>query len=131
MHERSTERYIVNLEPALHYYRRSAPAVLRSYVNFKDYVDIIVNTESAPYYSEHVTSTIYEIIAKGHNDPLEIQNDCGEIMELVELFTDGFVNYVDSMIHDAVLANHYNSNFDSYHIETWVDATSPVLNVRG
>ena len=130
MYERSTERYIVNLEPALHYYRRSAPAVLRSYVNFKDYVDIIVNTESAPYYSEHVTSTIYEIIAKGHNDPLEIQNDCGEIMELVELFTDGFVNYVDSMIHDVVLANHYNSNFDSYHIETWVDGTSPILNVR-
>ena len=130
MHERSTERYIVNLEPALHYYRRSAPMVLRSYVDFKDYVDIIVNTESAPFYSEHVISTIYEIIAKGHKDPLEIQNDCGEIMELVELFTDGFVNYVDSMIHDAVLANHYSSNFDSYHIETWVDATSPILNVR-
>ena len=130
MHDRTTERYIVNLEPAMHYYRRSAPAVLRSYVNFKDYVDIIVNTESAPYYSEHVTSTIYEIIAKGHKDPLEIQNDCCEIMELVELFTDGFVNYVDSMIHDAVLPNHYNSNFDSYHIETWVDATSPILNVR-
>ena len=130
MHERSTERYIVNLEPAMHYYRRSAPAVLRSYVNFKDYVDIIVNTESAPYYSEHVTSTIYEIIAKGHKDPLEIQNDCGEIMEVVELFTDGFVNYVDSMIHDAVLANHYNNNFHSYRIETWVDGTSPILNVR-
>ena len=130
MHDRTTERYIVSLEPALRFYRRSAPAILRSYVDFKDYVDIIVNTESAPYYSEHVTATIYEIIAKGHNEPLEIQNDCGEIMEIVELFTDGFVNYVDSMIHNAVLANHYNSDFDSYHIETWIDATSPILNVR-
>ena len=130
MRGRTTERYIVSLEPALHYYRRSAPAVLRSYVDFKDYIDIIVNTESAPFYSEHVTTTIYEIIAKRHKEPLELQSNCGEIMETVELFTDGFVNYVDSMIHDAVLANHYNSSFDSYHIETWIDGTSPILNVR-
>ena len=130
MHERSTERYIVNLEPALHYYRRSAPAVLRSYVDFKDYVDIIVNTESAPFYSEHVTTTIYEIIAKGHKEPLELQNNYGEIMELVELFTDSFVNYVDSILHDTVINNHHNHDFNSYFIETWLDGISPILNVR-
>lgn len=130
MRESTVERYIINLEQALHYYRRAAPVLLRSYVDFKEYVDLIVNTESAPFYSEHVTTTIYEIVAKGHKEPVELQDNCVEIMELVELFTDSFVNYVDSMIHDAILANHYNNNFQSYHIETWIDGTSPILSVR-
>jgi hypothetical protein len=130
MNEQRSERYVINLEQALHYYRRSAPSILRSYVDFKDYVDIIVNTESAPFYSEHVTTTIYDIIAKGHQEPTELQNNCAEIMEMVELFTDGFVNYVDSILHDTVINNHHDTDFNSYFIETWLDGISPILNVR-
>lgn len=131
MNSHVTQRFIIDLEPAMHQYRASAPQLLSSYVDFKDFIDIIVNVEPLPYYQEEVASLLYEIILKKQNHINLIVNNNEEIYDAVDLFVNNFVQYVDAILMQVITHNLGDFNYQSYSIEGWVDYKSPILLVKG
>ncbi len=125
-----TQRYIIDLEPALHQYRRSAPSVLSNYVDFKDFIDIIINVEPLPYYQEEVAVRLYEIITNKLNETQMIVSHGAEIMDTVDLYVNSFVSYIDSMLMNIIDYTTGGHNYESYSIENWVDYKSPILLVK-
>ncbi len=131
MNDHVAHRFIVDLETALHQYRRSAPTILSNFVDFKDFIEIIINVEPLPYYQEEVASILYEIIIKKISDPQVIIDQGVEIMDSVDMFVNNFVQYIDALLAQVITFNMGNFNYQSYVIESWVDYKSPILLVKG
>lgn len=131
MNTHVTQRFIIDLESAMHQYRRSAPQLLSSYVDFKDFIDIIVNVEPLPYYQEEVAALLYEIIMKKQNNPQLIVDQNAEVYDHIDLFVNNFIQYVDAVLMQVITHNLGNFNYQSYSIDGWVDYKSPILLIKG
>ncbi len=131
MNTHVTQRFIIDLEPVMHQYRRSAPQLLSSYVDFKDFIDIIVNVEPLPYYQEEVAALLYEIIMKKQNNPQLIVDQNAEVYDHIDLFVNNFIQYVDAVLMQVITHNLGNFNYQSYSIDGWVDYKSPILLIKG
>ena len=131
MNTHVTQGFIIDLEPVMYQYRRSAPQLLSSYVDFKDFIDIIVNVEPLPYYQEEVAALLYEIIMKKQNNPQLIVDQNAEVYDHIDLFVNNFIQYVDAVLMQVTTHNLGNFNYQSYSIDGWVDYKSPILLIKG
>lgn len=120
---------VVDLTDLKHNYLQSAPGLLKNYIDFADYVSIIVNTEPIPSYSDTVLEAIISLISTNHEHLLStdsIEDD----LEVATIYTDGYVSVLDNYMSDVFnkIGAVDNNNYERYIIQNWISPKTAIVS---
>jgi hypothetical protein len=115
---------IVDMTELKHNYLQNAPAILRNYIDFCDYITIIANSEPTPSYSEFVMESITHIL-----DKKRVSLD-DEDFETTGFYNDRYVIYLDTYLNNILINfNIASSNeYERYVIQNWISPKTAVIS---
>ncbi len=117
---------IIDLTEQMQFYRKTAPGSLLNYINFNDFISIIVNTE-APFYSEVVMETLVSLIS----DRIKSDKEMETIeLDTLEIYIDSYISYIDTYLDSIIKTFCGDIEYDKYLITTWIDNRTPVVLVK-
>lgn len=118
---------IIDLTEQMMLYRRTAPSPLLNYINFNDFVSIIINTESAPFYSEVVTESLVNLMS----DKMKSDEEMEAIeLDMLEIYIDSYTSYIDTHLENMIKIFCGYVEYDKYLISSWIDNKTPILLVK-
>lgn len=123
-------RLIVDMQEPLAQYRSTAPSLLKNYIDFKEFVSLIVNIESAPYYDDEVIESLIALLQSKicHLEDTGLLTD--ESLSSAEIYIQTFVAYIDCFIANIIKCNCNETDYIQYSINDWLDFKTPIVTVR-
>lgn len=118
---------VLDLSEQMYFYRKTAPSLLINYIDFHDFVSLLINTESTPYYDELILESIYSII----NDKLAIDTsaDYDDFLD-IEVYMERFISYIDNHIDIAIKNILCTDEYINFYISRWIDNRTPIVSVE-
>lgn len=122
-----TKHIVLDLSEQMYFYRKTAPSLLINYIDFHDFVSLLVNTESTPYYDELILESIYSII----NDklPTDAYIHSYDFLD-IEVYMERFISYIDNHIDIAIKNILRTDEYMNFYISRWIDNRTPIVSVE-
>lgn len=127
---REIPQLIIDIREPMQRYRTSAPSILVNFVDFKDFVSILVNTESAPYYDDVVMEGIITILQSKICHLEEMGILTSDVLTDIETYIQTYVAYLDCFLFNIIRDICREHEYVQYIISGWVDNTSPIIIIR-